>query len=99
MVDRQQFVDTLNQKTAIDYVLHDFVCVEHNHTVDELTYLITRLQQFGMMYEFINAVLKWYQHKLNICCVQKPNPNYNSKQTTFINGFLTEPEFITLYYF
>lgn len=99
MVDRQQFVDTLNYNSDISYVLHDYVCVEHNHTVEELQYLITRLNQAGMIQWFIQNVIDWYKRKLTICSVQKPNPNYNPQQTTFVNGFLTEPEFITLYYF
>ena len=40
MVDRQQLVDTLNQNSDISYVLHDYVCVEHTHTPEELQYLI-----------------------------------------------------------
>jgi hypothetical protein len=99
MVDRQQLVDTLNQNSDINYVLHDYVCVEHNHTPEELQYLITRLNQAGMGQWFVQNMLDWYKRKLTICSVQKPNPKYDAQQSTFLNGFLTEPEFITLYYF
>lgn len=99
MVDRQQFVDTLNHNSDINYVLHDYVCVEHNHTPEELQYLITRLNQADMGQWFVQNMLDWYKRKLTICSVQKPNPKYNAQQNVFLNGFLTEPEFITLYYF
>jgi hypothetical protein len=99
MVDRQQLVETLNHKSDVSYVLHDYVCVEHNHTSDELQFLITRLNQTGLTSWFIENMLNWYKRKLTICSVQKPNPNYNAQQTTFLNGFLAEPEFLTLYYF
>lgn len=99
MVDRQQLVDTLNSKSDISYVLHDYVCVEHNHTQEELQYLITILNQLGAGQWFIENMLDWYKRHHTICSVQKPNPNYNPNQTTFLNGFLQEPEFITLYYF
>lgn len=99
MVDRQKFVDTLNHNSDINYVLHDYVCVEHNHTTEELQYLITILNQTGMGQWFAQNMLDWYKRKLTICSVQKPNPKYNAQQVAFLNGLLTEPEFITLYYF
>ena len=99
MVDRQQLVDILNQNSDISYVLHDYVCVEHNHTTEELQYLITKLNQAGMGQWFVQNMLDWYKRKLTICSVQQPNPNYDAQQSAFLNGFLTEPEFITLYYF
>lgn len=99
MVDRQQLINTLNHKSDISYVLHDYVCVEHNHTPDELQYLITILNQTGNGQWFVQNVLDWYKRKLTICSVQKPNPKYDAQQNTWLNGFLTEPEFITLYYF
>lgn len=99
MVDRQQLINTLNHKSDISYVLHDYVCVEHNHTPDELQYLITILNQTGNGQWFVQNMLDWYKRKLTICSVQKPNPKYDAQQNTWLNGFLTEPEFITLYYF
>lgn len=97
MVDRTTFIETLNFKTDVNYVLHDYVCVEHNHTVDELQFLINQLSINGFLDWFIQNVLDWYKRKLTVCCVQKPNPNYNPQ----VNGIFKniQPEFITLYYF
>lgn len=98
MVNREQFIKTLNEKGDISYVLYDYVCVEHNHTSDELQFLITQLNNFGITQWFIDNMLDWYKRALTVCSVQKPNPNYNEHAQTLM-GFNLQPQFITLYYF
>lgn len=96
MVDRAQFIDTLNSKGNIDYVLTDYVCVEHNHTPDEINVLLNLLNATNLTDWFISNMLDYYKRALTVCSVQKANPNYHEQS---ILGMDIIPKWITLYYF